>query len=480
MEFSETNIARLFGHEAAEDEDLELLKRYYFKSNVFGQVANDLPLRLLVGHKGIGKSALFKVAMAEEEAAGKISILIKPDDIAGIGDQEQDFLKLIREWKLGISEIIASKVLGSLGLQYDGWRASLNTYGGKFVDFLQATFKTDKYVNLNGMKKIVVDQFLTNGRIYVYLDDLDRGWEGQKKDIRKISALINAVRDIASESKGVSFRISLRSDVYYLVRTSDESTDKIEGSVIWYSWSNHEILALLVKRVELYAGRAHETNTLVQQTQPLLARYLDPIISPIFEGKGSWSRIPTYRMMMSLIRKRPRDLVKLCTLAARRAAESKSSLISTEHFNAVFDEYSQGRMQDTINEYRSELPDIERLLFGMRPSRQERKTSNGYSYNTEAILKKIENVMQSGVFKFSNGKAADKKSLAAFMFKINFLTARKEDGEFIKRKYFEESRYLSHQFVDFGFDWEMHPAYRWALQPENLNDVFAQMKPNAD
>lgn len=86
MEFSETNIARLFGHEAAEDEDIVLLRAYYFKSSIFGQVATDLSMRLLVGHKGIGKSALFKVAMAEEASEGKISILIKPDDIARIGE----------------------------------------------------------------------------------------------------------------------------------------------------------------------------------------------------------------------------------------------------------------------------------------------------------------------------------------------------------------------------------------------------------
>ncbi|MDP1657550.1 MAG: hypothetical protein Q8K91_05400 [Hylemonella sp.] len=480
MEFSETNIAQLFGHEAAEDEDIDRLKAYYFKSNVFGQVCNDLPLRVLVGHKGIGKSALFKVAMAEETAEGKLSIMIKPDDIAGIGDQEQDFLKLIREWKVGISEIIARKALASFGILFDGWRASLNQYGGKFIDFLQSTFKSDKYVNLQSAHKVIVDQFLKNGRIYVYLDDLDRGWEGQKKDIRKISALINAVRDIASESKGVSFRISLRSDVYYLVRTSDESTDKIEGSVIWYSWTNHEILAILVKRVEQFHGRAHDAASLIEKSQPQLAQYLASVMAPTFEGKGNWASIPTYRMLMSLIRKRPRDLVKLCTLAARKASESKAPIISTPHFNAIFEEYSQGRMQDTINEYRSELPDIERLLFGMRPSRQDKKASSGYSYTTEMLLKKIENVMQSGVFKFANGKVADKKSLAAFMYKINFLTARKEVGQFIERKYFEESRYLSHQFVDFGFDWEMHPAYRWALQPDNIQDVFTQMKPNAD
>ena len=27
-------------------------------------------------------------------------------------------------------------------------------------------------------------------------------------------------------------------------------------------------------------------------------------------------------------------------------------------------------------------------------------------------------------------------------------------------------------FVDFGYDWEVHPAFRWALQPDNLDDIF--------
>jgi hypothetical protein len=52
--------------------------------------------------------------------------------------------------------------------------------------------------------------------------------------------------------------------------------------------------------------------------------------------------------------------------------------------------------------------------------------------------------------------------------------------KYIERKYFEESRYLSSKFVDFGFDWEVHPAYRWALQPDNLSDVFTQMKVSAE
>ncbi|WP_019881987.1 MULTISPECIES: P-loop ATPase, Sll1717 family [unclassified Methylophilus] len=480
MEFTEENIATVFGHEAAEDEDIERLRGYYLKGNVFEQVANDLPLRVLVGHKGIGKSALFHVAMSEEALRGKLSILIKPDDIVGIGDSETDILKLIREWKSGITEIISRKALISFGLGFDGIRGKVNEYGGKVIDFLQATFKASDYINLQESKRKIIEDFLKTGKIYVYLDDLDRGWQGRPNDIRKISALLNAVRDISAESKGISFRVSLRSDVYYLARTSDESTDKIEGSVIWFSWTNHEILALLVKRVDQYFGRKFDTDVLIKLDQAKLATHLNDILEPFFNGRGNWENIPTHRMLMSLIRKRPRDLVKLCTLAARNARSFKTDKIGTKSFESVFEEYSQGRLQDTVNEYRSELPDIERLLFGMKPSKEERKTKLGYVYTTESLLKKIKNIQQGGTFKFANGKAADEKDIAAFMYKINFLTARKDQGEVIDRRYFEESRYLSHKFVDFGFDWEIHPAYRWALQPDNISDIFSQLKPSGN
>lgn len=480
MDFTEEAIASLFGHEAAEDEDIERLKSYYLKSAVYEQVANQLPIRILVGHKGIGKSALFHVAMAEDAAAGRLSLLIRPDDIAGIGDAEENFLQLVREWKTGITEIVARKALTSFGILRDDWRGTLNEYGGKFIDFLQTTFKADSYANLSEARRSIIDDFLKSGKIYVYLDDLDRGWQGNSQDVKKLSALLNAVRDLASESRGVCFRISLRSDVYYLVRTSDESTDKIEGSVLWYAWTNHEILAMLVKRVEHHFGRKHTTSELVAMNQLQLATYLAPIMESIFHGRGHWKNIPTYRMLMSLVRKRPRDIVKLCTLAARSARAKECEKIGTDNFHDVFEEYSQGRLQDTVNEYRSELPDIDRLLLGMKPSRQEKKTSEGYVYTTEGLFAKLRNVQQNGVFRFHGGRQADVKDLAAFLYKINFITARKVDGEFIQRRFFEESRYLSHKFVDFGFDWEVHPAYRWALQPDSISDVLDSLRASSD
>ena len=90
-------------------------------------------------------------------------------------------------------------------------------------------------------------------------------------------------------------------------------------------------------------------------------------------------------------------------------------------------------------------------------------------------------IREQGQFKFANGDLADSKRLAAFMYKINFLTARKEvASEVVERKYFEENRYLSNEFVEFGFDWEIHPAYRWALQPDDIRNIYSTLKLTAD
>lgn len=473
--FTESQIQRLFGHEAAEDEDPERLREYYLKSTVYDQVVANLPLRILVGHKGIGKSALFQVAMAEEAEQDQINILIKPDDVTELGTDTEDFLKTIRDWKYGLSALIAKKVLLSTASLDDSWNSKFKKYGGQIVNFLEDTFGDTTNISTAPAQKALINQFVKNKRISVYIDDLDRGWQGKDSDITRISALLNAARDITTESRGVQFRISLRSDVYYLVRTSDESTDKIEGSVIWHTWTNHEIFVLLVKRIESFFGRRPEDKELLDLDQSILAKYLRPVIEPKFQGQGHWRNAPMHRVLMSLVRKRPRDLVKLLTLSGRKAREDGVELITTKQLEKSFEEYSQGRLQDTINEFRSELPDVERLLLGMKPTRKQRTTQEGYVFSTDEILKKIATIQEQGAFRLANGEIADAKRLAAFMFKVNFITARKESPNLITRKYFEENRYLSNKFVDFGFHWEIHPAYRWALQPDTLEGIFARL-----
>ena len=228
-------------------------------------------------------------------------------------------------------------------------------------------------------------------------------------------------------------------------------------------------------------GETPDEHILLETPQKHLSFHLEKIFEAKFQGKGRWENVPIHRILMSLIRKRPRDLVKLCSLAAQQAYASNSSIIKTCHLQSIFEEYSQGRIQDTINEYKTELPQIEKLIFGMKPTKKQRLTSDSYIYTTSELQQKIQNIKQQNNFNFVNGKSTTPKDLAQFLFKINFLTARKvlEDGT-IQRKYFEENRYLSSTFVDFGYDWEVHPAFRWALQPDNIEDIFYNLSLSSD
>ena len=474
-QLDDETIQRLFGHEAAENEDAVRLRQYYFKSQVYDRITSRLPLRILVGHKGIGKSALFMVAMQEDHEAQTLAILIRPDDVLEISSNAKDFLRRIRDWKTGLLRIIYEKALSTVGVEKaPKLQTVLRTIGRttNFVaDVLKPTF--EKSVNLNKVKDVALGKYLTNNEVNVYLDDLDRGWTGDRDGIEHLSTLLNALRDLSNEYQGLRFRVALRSDVYFLVRTADESTDKIEGSVVWHTWSNHEILAMLIKRIQSYFGNEADEDKLMAMKQRDLALPLEYVMEPIFRGKGNWDKVPMYRILMSLIRKRPRDLVKLCTLAAQNAYNGRSVKISTEDFNAIFEQYSQGRLQDTTNEFRSELPEVERLLLGMRPTTQEIRDGEGNVFPTDALIKKLKRIEEQGKFKFFNGRAATPTDLARFLYKINFLTARKArgDGEIV-RKYFEENKYLSSDFADFGFDWEIHPAYRWALKPDDPRRIL--------
>jgi hypothetical protein len=480
--FTDEVIQSIFGLEDAESEPIERLKEYYFKKDAYERVMTDLPIRILVGHKGTGKSALIKVAISEEREKGNLPILIKPDDIAELGKNDENFLLRIRQWKYGLIKIIGSKVFNELGLYNDTIANKLTQFGIKLISFINDSIISLKdKIDLLPTQIKLIENFLETKKIVIYIDDLDRGWEGKKDDIIRISALLNSIRDLSNENPGLYFKVALRSDVYYLVRTSDESTDKIEGSVVWLRWTNHEILVMLIKRILTYYGETADEKILVQTPQHHLSFNLETVFDRNFNGKGKWSNVLMYKVLMSLIRKRPRDLVKLCTLAAQQAYQQGSSIIRTHHLEVIFEEYSQGRIQDTINEYRSELPNIEKLLFGMKPSKKGKVTADNFVFTTIELQQKINNIMQQSNFKFANNKTVTWKDLFQFLYKINFITARRqlEDGE-IQRKYFQENRYLSSTSVEFGYDWEIHPAFRWALQPDSIEDIFFKLSLSSD
>ena len=330
VDLNDQNIQALFGVEDAENEDPNRLKQYFLRNKAYENLVIGLPIRILVGHKGVGKSALLKVAFMEDQSNDQLAIWLQPDDLRTIAaSKNEEMNTLIKEWKDGIINVIYNKILEN---HFSSYTKDHNIALNNVTSLISsvADLFQNKYPEVKeSIAQTTIDNFRRDRNITIYIDDLDRGWEAQHGDIKRISALINAIRDLSGHGQNIKFRLGLRSDVYFLVRTSDESTDKIEQNIIWLTWTNHEILSIMAKRIETFFDRNIDENRLRQINQYELAKYLHPIIEPSYQGVGKWKDAPMHRILLSLTRKRPRDLVKILSGSAREAHKNGREVIGT-------------------------------------------------------------------------------------------------------------------------------------------------------
>jgi hypothetical protein len=208
-----------------------------------------------------------------------------------------------------------------------------------------------------------------------------------------------------------------------------------------------------------------EQELLHKSQHTLTNDYLSIIMYDKFKGRGKWqgndgTGVPMHQFLLSVIRNRPRDMVKLCTAAAEQAGNLKAQRISSPNFDKILKNYSLGRLEDTTAEYQGELPKIKELLLGMAPQEKKNVAQELYFYTTEALRKKIKQITLTNRFRFADGNIATEDELISFMYKISFLTATSQnDDGMLVRQYFEVNQYLSAS-ADFGFNWEIHPTYR--------------------
>lgn len=465
MLFNELELQNLLGSEAAEDDTYTHLSQFFIKTDTYSQLVTDLPLRIVVGFKGVGKSALFKMAIQDESTKNRLTLLIKPNDITEIGSSSTDLLQLIRDWKNGIRDVIIQKIITHYGLNNDA-NISLNSILSSQDDSVS--------------KDAILKNFTKNQKISIYLDDLDRGWEGRRQDIRRIAALISGIRDLATENPGIYFRMSLRSDIYYAVRTEEESLDKIESTIIRCHWNHHGILALLVKRILIYLGRSVSDHTFNHYTTQDFVSFLAIMMEPRFTSVGQWADVSIGHVLTTLIRKQPRDLIKLLILAGRHAKFLHYDKIRTENIIQVLKIYSQGRLQDTINEYKSELPQIKLLLTHMLLSLNTEQPHQPVLLTQAELSDYTYQFLNKHPSHWMNNQIADVESVTAFLYRINFLVGVEiHNGQYI-RHYFDESFYLADRLPELGYVWEIHPAFRWAFYPGDPTDLFYSIPVNCD
>jgi hypothetical protein len=480
--FDDQTIRALFGCADAESEDDKSFSQLFVASGTFERFKELLPLRIVVGNKGTGKTAFIKKIHSEINHTQKyIPILIDPfilDEIGG--PAPDDPIAATKHWRIVFARIAASRILSDKLpdsiLQNAGQNFSSSQ---QFLNWI-LSFSSKR---TSGVTDILLPKIIVrpdSSKIVFLVDDLDAGYDGTMKKLQYIYNFLLAARMVSTKESGIYFRIALRWDIYDLIERAGISRDfdKIRENSIFLTWSNHECFTIMAYRVSSFFGEPLPYNTFLtnDMDQDSLARYLYPVIDEKFYGRGAWANVPMRKVLLSLIRRRPRDLITLLSSAARNSNKARSLRINSEHLNGALPTYSSDRLSDIILEFKARLPRIELLLRSFTPSKKSSKTSDVYRYTNDKLVIHLKSFLQVTGSDFRFSFASHQPSineLKDILFRCEFLQAFtiEKDG-FITRKSFDQIQKTSHEGRDFGFSWEVHPAYRWALQATTIDDVF--------
>lgn len=489
--FKKENRLALFGHEDAAKEKKDRLTSYYYRTSQYEDMMSNIDLQVVIGEKGTGKSALLKMAYIDSDNVECVPIWIRLDDISELYSDilvESDLHKLKTLWKRAISKVVVMKLASSLSfIANDDYEKALEwaySTGYKNIDFISKTAKLlkpmyEKYIATENEQTTqgehrILERMIKNKKLRIFLDDFDMEWSGNKLDIVRIQSLFLSLSDMTSDMEGLSARIALRTDVYDIIRNK-EFSDKFESSIIKCQWDNLEIMIALAKRISSYYELEFDETQFEDPSiaQHNLNQYFDMVFEPSFGNNTRiWKNAPTHRVIYSLIRRKPRDMVKLCHSVAEEAYKLRLPKINATCFLNILERYSQERLRDLINEYSRQMPALESLLNKMAPTSKEReqKSKERYVYTTPQLYEKIKNVMSTVRITlfcegFNTPQQTDVHDIAHFLYKIGFITGRKRQSSGkIQRRYYDEAPNLLKKHVgDLGFSWEIHPAYRGAL-----------------
>lgn len=197
-------------------------------------------------------------------------------------------------------------------------------------------------------------------------------------------------------------------------------------------------------------------------------------------GLGAWDRTPTRRVILSMTRNRPRDLVTLLTLAAEEAQRRRHTQISSEDLARVFQRYSEDRLNDLTVEYGTRLLGLEALFLSFKPSNSSGRASGKFRYTNDRMATHLKALLKDrgGKIRFSyENSAPDYRRILDFLYRIDFLQAwyKNLDGS-LERVSFQDRQLAVSGVAEFGYSWEVLPAYRWAIQPTKIMDVIDSLE----
>lgn len=476
----------LFGNDDAEDEIEDIFNSYVLeRPEIEDFIDENQRFCIARAYKGDGKSALLRLTHQKVMHSTKSGLTINHSAKAIEPEQAiEDYSICIRKWKSAILSLIANTIGSTIGFAWTDDTMGLVEEAEKngfkqrsIVSAILSRLKPPK-VEANGIKvelpeittvgstnpEGIVQRWAT-GRmpIWLILDDVDKNFENVKLQRMKVASFFDACRELNQSIPELRIRASIRPNVWTAIKFEYESLSHVEQYISDLHWSEEDIRQLLARRIEGYLKRKDEWKY-IEKTLP---KYTDEaekqLISLVFEREIEWNKSvrPPHAVLYTLSKHRPRWVIELAKLAAKKANKADREIIASTDIFGDLSEFGRRRVEDTVAEFTSQCSDIQELLtaFNRQPEQ----------LTTDELLRVINQKILGHLHPHITGVIGTPSALniAAFLFEIGFIYGRRDrqDGSYEHVTYSEKPSLLrSRTSVDDGLVWEVHPVFRQYLE----------------
>jgi hypothetical protein len=369
------------GADAAEDDIRLGLKRYFIESESF-EVIRGARKYILVGNRGTGKTAIFKFLAESQRASGGIVIELSPEDYSY--EMLSSLLKKEAEGSWGkqssysiswqylifnlIFKEIASRTKGlAIGAKkriYNYVRDNLKELdisplgllvsylkrleSIKFGEYQASVKKKDLYqlYELQEIKELLPSLcvILDSLKVFIYVDELDKGWDNSEEAKYFVAGLIQAAQKINIIHDNLRVFVSIRQELFDNIPQIYDDAQKIRGAVEVLRWSEDSMRKFITLRLadpfpELQASNAEE------------------IWNTFFSETIEYRNANSFNYMVDRTQMRPREFLQLVRECLKREGKVYRLLNYDDISHAVV-EYSEYKAKDLSSEYRFQYPGL--------------------------------------------------------------------------------------------------------------------------
>ena len=472
----------LFGNEAGDDEDLEILNSYFVEKPEFQRFfSSQVRLSFVRSRKGVGKSALLKQTLykRQKESGAEILIHLKCSDLAAMQDVPSTSPdEPIYGWQQRICTQVNLELGAALNIGFTDDAIALiesaELAGFRSRNLVGALFDRLRIKGLGAeierVRTAVADPQAILARVlekkdvtvWLFVDDVDATFINTEHERLKASTFFSACRNLVNTVSGLCIRAAVRTDVWSVLAQYDEALDKCEQYMLDLTWSTAETGQILTNKILSFFKRYYPDDPRYQLLNPM--RDSDEIRQIVFKEPFYWGTRPleSFRPIHILSAGRPRWAAQLCKIAGRDAAEKHANLISIGHVRDVLRAYGVLRVNDLYKEHRHQCPLLQEIVESFSGGPRRFSTEELIDHIGSKIIARIGTPRIDGI-------SAERGAFAVahFLFRCGFIAARDEGDpaglSFIR---FEERPNLlsSRANPDDGLSWEIHPSYRQVLR----------------